>query len=499
MGVEMRIGPTGPMGPTGPAGKTLTLEIAEGLYTTVISSEGAQRVMVLPAHPAGRYQSNVYGFELNLVTSDGSYESYPEAMINERIKDDKHLNVCNKYFRNVYKVDREDGFMVEFSDASNPGLAKFAPYPNILIKPCILNFDGSVECYLDPDDYNYSCTWRPDVDMGERPVRGEAVDIGENCVGNVMVEIPTVWIKVDTTDSRKPKFYFAKTQIDSTYHAYAHTNAYGDVVPYIYMAVYEGWIDSEDRLRSVSGKYPSTNIDPSDMISYARLNDPTENAKIWDMTAFSERMLITLLLMLNGHSTNMQDVFGNGNSDSNDNLPTGTMNTKGLFWGSDETNLGVKVFGIEHFWGNYSKWTQGIFSDRERYTRNTAILYKLTRGTQDGSTATDYNTTGDGYLSTDELSSTASTEMGFIKEMFVGDFGLLPKWAGFESSDVSSTRYYCDGFQKPSSSGTIGFGAFGGDRASKGFCGPFCLKCSIVNPSQAQVCATITCKPRLNQ
>ena len=36
------------------------------------------------------------------------------------------------------------------------------------------------------------------------------------------------------------------------------------------------------------------------------------------------------------------------------------MNTKGLFYGKNTTNEGVKLFGIENLWGNQLKYMNGL-------------------------------------------------------------------------------------------------------------------------------------------
>ena len=63
-------------------------------------------------------------------------------------------------------------------------------------------------------------------------------------------------------------------------------------------------------------------------------------------------------------STDTQTVFGKGNcngyvnnaSANYNKIPTGTMNTKGMFWGSNVSDTsplnGVKVFGMENYWAN---------------------------------------------------------------------------------------------------------------------------------------------------
>ena len=399
---------------------------------------------------------NVYGFELDLDESD------PNSNIGYIADNSNYDSAYMDYTNDVF----------DYGDWADAWFIKGC-------KPCILNFDGTVECYLDPDDYT------KDID-------GNSVDIDEDCVGNVMVEIPTVWIKVDTTNARKPKFYFADSQIDSTYHAYAHTDSNGDVVPHIYMSAYEGWQDSNDKLRSISGKSSTRATNASDHITYSRNNNPLGET-MWDMTALSERMLITLLTMLISKNTNSQAVFGNGNSngfdfpaagsDRNGILSTGTMDDKGLFWGSDETNLGVKVFGIEHFWGNARNRVQGLVSDEG------VIKYKLTHGTQDGSTATDYNMTGAGYIVLGNASDLSTT---YIADMYVGDFGLLPK-----ATDVvgSASVYYCDtGAVHPNSQT---FGTLGGHANDGSKCGIFNVSLTDYYGSLAMWynCAFISCKP----
>ena len=487
------IGPTGPEGSPGAHGAT-------GPVGSVGNMGPTGSFIITEAYNESGENIEIYGFTLDMDESD------PASMIS-------YYGFPNASHRPAHMDYTNDAF--DYDSWGWDGDTCLWPIWFIRdCRPCILNFDGTVECYLDPDDYNYSYIWDYEkTESGSRFIKKRTgrVNIDENCVGNVMIEIPTVWIKVDTTNSRKPKFYFSSIRIDSTYHAYAHTNADGDVVPYIYVAAYEGWIDNEGRLRSVSGKLPSYIADipgfyvepgdcsPEYMIARARANNVSGD-NIWDMTAFSERMLITLLLMLSGRSTNMQDVFGNGNTSGYQNpaegayndfttgalvglLPTGTMNTRGPFWGTQTTNLGVKVFGIENFWGNYGKWTQGLICDN-----NGTLKYKLTRGTQDGSTATDYNTTGEGYLTAGAIDSVPNGGR-YITDMYVGDFGLLPKSIGGDTA--SSSTYYCDWAYEEG----VGFADFGGEFDSG--CGPFCTE--FHSSSNMGTITYITCKPHLNQ
>ena len=354
------------------------------------------------------------------------------------------------------------------------------------IKPVILNFDGTVNVELDRFDYT-------------KTVNGADATIDENCAGNVMVGIPTVYMKVDVTAPRKPKFYFAATKVDDSYHAYAHTDANGNIMPYFYRAAYDGWVDTDNKLRSVSGKSPTRSQSGTVQIQEARANNP-EGVDIWDIDVLADRQLLSLLCVLIGKSTDTQSVFGLGNengyndkpagSDGNGVLPTGTMNDKGLFWGSSKRNLGVKVFGIEHFWGNIWKRTAGLILD------NGVMKCKMTKGTADGSTATDYNETGEGYINlgfTPVCSNLVNNDYyyGYISDMKVNDFGLF-----MSTLNGSSTTKYCDaGWFRTTD---IRFALFGGGSGSGSACGAFACSLNVlVSYSLWGYGASVSCKPEV--
>ena len=188
----------------------------------------------------------------------------------------------------------------------------------------------------------------------------------------------------------------------------------------------------------------------------------------WGMETFAERQLINILLLFIGKSTDTQTTFGNGNmngntnkpagSDSNGVLPTGTMDDKGLFWGSDTDNLGVKVFGIEHWWGNLWRRVVGYFND------NGVYKVKLTKSRYDGTSVSDYNTTGVGYIA---YSSLTPSE-GYIRAMDVSQWGLVAKSAG---SGASTAAYYCD--HQWVNNSQLNMALFGGRCADGLHCGAF--------------------------
>ena len=393
MSTEIIVGPTGPQGPAGPIGPTglsyFLTSASEGDYgVNVTDGKNAGSLRLTPAHP-------IYGFELDMDESD------PDSMI--KYTDD------NEFYTPARMDFTNDTF--DYGDWANAWFIKEC-------KPCILNFDGTVYKYLDPNDYT------KDID-------GNSVDIDENCVGNVMVEIPKICVKVNQNNPRKPHFTFCEAQmVNDDYGGYY--GAYG-TASRLYLAAYEGYLDSNDVMRSLSGQEPTGNETASFFISACRANNTSDSIK-WDMGAFSERNLITLLLMLIGRSTNAQSVFGYGHEYSSE---TGTMNTKGLFWGSNADDVGVKVFGIEHFWGGEEKWTQGLIVD-------SGVLYFSTaRGT--------YHTSADANIITNpyqySIQAQSSSTAGYITQVHIQNELLVP--FKIDGSGSSST-FFCDKTRIPS-------------------------------------------------
>ncbi len=327
------------------------------------------------------------------------------------------------------------------------------------IKPRIVASSGAVVEELNPNNYTEK------ADGTASSVDDDTID------GNVMIGIPTVWIKVDTSDSTKIRMHIAPYRVDPSYHAWAHTDANGGIMDYAYIAAYNGWDQyvantAPHKLRSISGKMPTRSQTGTAQIEYCRANNLT-GATMWDMHTISDRQLISILCILVGKSTDTQTVFGGGNNygyynhataavihaaipgypetgldcDENGVIPTGTMDTCGLFWGTNANNLGVKVFGIENLWGNIYDRTQGLVSV------NGHIKAKLTRGMDDGSTVTDYNTTGAGYIEigvptggTDGAEHQNNYYEGYISQMKANQYGLFMG----NLSNGSASTHYCD-------------------------------------------------------
>lgn len=290
------------------------------------------------------------------------------------------------------------------------------------LKPCMLNYDGTVAYELDKNDYT-------------KKTDGTDSDIANlNFGGNAMVGFPTIWIKRETVGGYE-YVYVCTKQLDDSYHAYAHTDANGNIIDYFYFPIFAGSIQNKV-LRSMSGLKPTTNVTVAAEVNAALNNNPT-GKNIWYTNVFADRQVINDLLVLMGKSTNVQQVYGNGyytgGESATDLINSGTMNQKGLFYGYNTTNDNVKIFGIESYYGNVWDRIAGLI-----YTANT-IKVKLTYGTEDGSSTVGYNTNGTGYIEIPDSSITGSSG-GYISKGYANNYGFFPK-----EVNGSSSTFECDG------------------------------------------------------
>ena len=228
-----------------------------------------------------------------------------------------------------------------------------------------------------------------------------------------MVEFPTVWFK-RWEDARYQYVAISNRQIDDDFKAYAHMSEDGYVNDYVYFPMFKG-SNVNDKMRSIAGQYPQTGTNASNTFVLARAN-----GNDWYNWALSGRAMINDLLTLISKATASQRIFGNGvmynSSDTTHSglIETGSNDlTTGQFFGytGSEYSKHVKVFHIEDYWGNRADRVLGI------HLVNGLYKYKLTPP---------YNSAGDGgypYIQT----NLECADADFISEMYIGDFGFLPK------------------------------------------------------------------------
>ena len=385
-------------------------------------------------------------------------------------------------------------------------------------KPCVLNYDGTVAYYLDPNDYSKK--------IDGTPSNIDDLSIG----GNVMLEFPKIWFKyVPNESGNDGDFYVANYKVDETYECWCNYDADNNEIDHFYMAAYNGCC-YDGKMRSISGltlapyvtaaysasatyavgdkvnynncmyecvtavetpeEFDATkweqyayngNTSGTDEMTYARANNVTTKDE-WLIDLWADAILIWGLLMLMGKTTALQETFGRGiDSGSQATIEayvTGSLNDKGLFYG-DTVNgsTAVKVFGIENFWA--CKWRRcaGLFGT------STGYAYKLTHGTKDGSTASSFGTSAEGYLAVTAEQPASS----YIKNMMLGRYGLI---AGVTGSPASASAYYCDYFYR----GT-GYALFGGSSSIGRYCGLSVNLGGGVSARLWRIAAALSCKP----
>jgi len=335
------------------------------------------------------------------------------------------------------------------------------PGEGFMPRPCMLKYDGTVDYYLDPDDY----TKKED---------GTTSDVANTSYGgNAMVEWGKIWTK-RWEENGVYHFRCCDVQLDDNYECWSNYDKNNNQIDRFYTPCYFG-SNVSSKLRSLSGQSNSVSTTATTEITYA-----TANGDDWYTEVVADWFLIQDLLVLMGKSTDGQSTFGQGRCSSSNSsaINTGTMNDKGMFWGSTNKTSGVKVFGMENWWGNVWRRTAGWICKDSKH------LIKLTRGTHDGSTATDYNTDGTGYIST----GLTGPSSGYISDCTSTNYGRLATASG-----GSATTYECDYIYK--SSGT-NYALVGGYWRHDSSCGPFYVHLgSEASSNNTNIGAALSCKP----
>jgi len=335
--------------------------------------------------------------------------------------------------RVTYLYDAVGMTPVTMDFASNTiNYGDWKPFCDAMNRPVMLNPDGSVAYELDPNDQT-------------KKLDGTASGISSTTHSlNAMSEFKRLWLRT-YEDATYQYIIFSNVQYDENYHANAFTAADGTIRDRMYYAMFEG-SNVSSKLRSLATGAVMANQTAATEITYAEANGAG-----WHINYKSQRDFITYLLALISKSTNSQAVFGQGNSNSEAYIAPGALKDKGRFWGDDATDAAVKVFFIEHFWGNHWKRLSGLL-----YNDAAKILIKATPP---------YSLTGVGYTNTD-VTITGTTGQ-YITAGTLTDAGFLPTTAG-----GSDSTYFADAlYYLTPAAGVFNVALVGGHRDTAGRCG----------------------------
>lgn len=319
------------------------------------------------------------------------------------------------------------------------------PGKDFMPRPCMLSYDGTVTEYLDANDYTKQSDGIHNSSVSDFTFGGSA-----------MMEWPKIYTKREYVDGVY-KFRCSDTKLGDDWDCWCNYDGNDNVIDNFYTSIYMGTYEDVSKgtdLRSMSGK----NILTTEQITTFRSRTVYAGASgdvaylTWDIGLMSDYLLIRDLLVMMAKTTDCQKAYGNGRGKGNAAIATtGTLNTKGLFWGSDSWTEGVKVFGMENWWGNYAQHIAGWnYINKKHYM-------KITKGTHDGATA--YGTSasekrtafGPDYTSYQIFSTNTAdgTNGGYINNMMgtytentTLQFGLIPCGTG-----GSSTTFECDTFK----------------------------------------------------
>ncbi len=271
-------------------------------------------------------------------------------------------------------------------------------YPFNKIRPCLVK-DGAVVGYLNPDNY-------------AQFEDGTVADITSGDAGDVMVEIPIFYYKISHNDTHTFVQISSIQQDGFTDKAFRYK---GELTNAFYVGAYLGYVDNEQKLRSLSGVEPASGGTLSAYRTAAQMNgEGYEQLNFYKLTA------LQILYLIRYKSLDSQSALGQGYTGRGGISPTGETDAKGMNYGNTLATNRVKCNGIEDFFGGLYQWVDG---------------YKIEKG---------YVRTADGNFSDtnnyEKYPSTLTSGVGYIKDI-VGnnELAFTP-----QSLNGSSSTYYAD-------------------------------------------------------
>lgn len=297
-------------------------------------------------------------------------------------------------------------------------------------RSCMVKSDGTRDYYLSESDNTKKEDGTTASDVANTDYDGNAMmEWGQNG--------KKIWLKiVPSNDKESAEVYIADHKADEGFHDWAFHNRNGESVAHFYTPKYNGSLIS-DKLRSLSGQQVMKTKTAEQERTYAKAN-----GTLWDIEQFADIQLINMLLILISKSTDHQTAFGqglnaSGNETINDAFRTGVHNDKGLFFGTNNSAAStyenaVKIFGMENWYG--FQWRRYIGHILDHGIQKVKLAY----GTEDGSSASGFNLTGEGYIPVG-ITPTGSNG-GYIDKMNFTEFGMFSK-----NASGSATTHYCDG------------------------------------------------------
>ncbi len=288
---------------------------------------------------------------------------------------------------------------------------------------------------------------------------GDPLYIEDGTNGQVMVEIPKFWYKseLDITTDKIYKWWISDNPTDgfSVHPAFIRNSVEKDK---IYISAYEGNVSS-NIMRSIIGVQPSTDTNVSNGTIVGFRDYAQARGAGWEMQDFLTVSAIQLLYLIEFATFDTQTSIGRGVVDkasgsANESNNTGATSFLGSASGRQSGTDGltsVSFRGVENFWGNIWKWTDGLnLNDYEAFIANYGF---------------ESNKFTSPYASVGSVLSTSDT---YIKDIvFNGlDFGFLASEGGGSSSTRLHDNWWVASGQRVARFG----GPWNADSRAGGFC-----------------------------
>ena len=277
--------------------------------------------------------------------------------------------------------------------------------------PAMYKFDGSEDYKLDPSDHS----------KREDGTASDVANVSYN--GNAMSVFDChIWMKF-YEDENYQYLEVSNAKLDDDFKDYPYIRSDGTTADKLYYPMYPGYVDSNNRLRSISGVVSTGNTTTAQEVQYA--SNCGEN---WSIGDWSHYLWLHSLMLLISKNFDSQNVFGQGNSSSGSKATNGTLNASGQFFGYSTTTSSMKAFYQENVYANRYQRLLGFYNDKGTYKVKMAPPYT-------------YDETFDGYT---VVQSPTVPSSNYIKDLsFDSSYGILPKTTG---SPASSSAYVGDRF-----------------------------------------------------
>lgn len=372
------------------------------------------------------------------------------------------------YPSDVDNADFEKARMDFANDVFRYGGWNFTPGEKFMPRPCMLKYDKTVDYYLDPSDYS-------------KKEDGSASDVANvNYAGNAMMEWGKIYVKRWGTDTIY-HFRCSNAKLDDGYECWSNYDLNNNEIEHFYTAIYYGTTDNNNRMRSISG----VSIRGSETVSTMIANAERNGKNSWYIAVLSDQKLFEDLTTMMVKSTDSQSAIGKGNSNNTTWIANGSLNEKGIFWGSSSGTNGVKVFGMENLWGNRQRLLAGLLG------YNYKFYIKMTRGTKDGSTGSDYTGIPGNYIAL-PFTFRPKMEYGYISETVITSYGRYQV-----KNEGSSTTYDPDalGYNSTAIGSLVLFPGLGADAGAENYAGLFSLSFRTVTDNKEVGSSMLSCKP----